>query len=314
MLKSILILQHTRVDPYAKFDRKIKENSVPPESSEWKEFFDTIGKKEEIDCKKIIQLGKKIHVLFSFAQTWNFFGTFSCKSEQEGYKSYEPEGFKGELRFKGYLIGGEFLKKIRKEVRIEINKKYFKLNYFEDWLSECELEFGTFVERNYFEDGRLLTRDKFTMVEILQRIKEELNRFAKGASEPEAEGGSDPAGGGYGGAGGSKGKGQKKPRKKRSDAGQKRGAKGSPEEASGSGAKGGSDPVGGDGGADGSKNKGQKRPRKKRSDAGKKRGAKGGPEGALGSGAKGGSDPAGGGDGGADGSKNKILGSDSDSE
>ena len=173
MLKSISILQHTRVDPYAQFDRKIKKNSVTPEpdSKEWKEFFDTIEKKEEIDCKKIFQLGKKIHVLFSFAQTWDFF-----------------EGFKGELRFKRYLIGGEFLKKIRKEIRIEINKKYFKLNWFEHWLSECELELGTFVQRMYFEDGRLLDREKFTMVEILQRIKEELNRFAKGASELEAEG------------------------------------------------------------------------------------------------------------------------------
>ena len=164
-------MQHTRVDPYAQFDRKIKKNSATPDSSEWKEFFDTIEKKEEIDCQKIFQLGKKIHVLFSFAQTWDFF-----------------EGFKGELRFKRYFIGGEFLKKIRKEIRIEINKKYFKLNWFERWLSECKLELGTFVQRMYFEDGRLLDREKFTMVEILQRIKEELNRFAKGASELEAEG------------------------------------------------------------------------------------------------------------------------------
>ena len=107
---------------------------------------------------------------------------------------------------------------------------------------------------------------------------------------------------------------QKRSRKKRSDAGQKRGVKDGPERASGSGAKGGSDPVGGEGGADGSKNKGQKRPRKKRSDAGKKCGAKGGPEGASGSGAKAGSDPAAGGHLGADGSKNKVLGSDSDSD
>ena len=52
---------------------------------------------------------------------------------------------------------------------------------------------------------------------------------------------------------------KKKPRKKRSDAGQKRGAQGGSEGASGpGGSKGGSDPAGGgDGGADGSKNKGQ---------------------------------------------------------
>ena len=52
---------------------------------------------------------------------------------------------------------------------------------------------------------------------------------------------------------------KKKPRKKRSDAGQKRGAQGGSEGTSGpGGSKGGSDPAGGgDGGADGSKNKGQ---------------------------------------------------------
>merc|ERR1719237_631500 len=52
---------------------------------------------------------------------------------------------------------------------------------------------------------------------------------------------------------------RKKPRKKRSDAGQKRGAQGGSEGTSGpGGSKGGSDPAGGgDGGADGSKNKGQ---------------------------------------------------------
>ena len=168
------------------------------------------------------------------------------------------------------------------------------------------------------------------MEEMLKEIKEELKGFEKGTSQPPGgyfgsqwlkrrnpEGaiaagaidGSDPAGSDNGASSL-----KKKPRKKRSDAGQKRGAKGGSEGASGSGAKGGSDPVGGDVGADGSKNKGQKRPRKKRSDAGKKRGAKGGPEGASGSGAKGVSDPAGGGNIGADGSKNKVLGSDSDSE
>lgn len=52
---------------------------------------------------------------------------------------------------------------------------------------------------------------------------------------------------------------KKEPRKKRSDAGQKRGAQGGSEGTSGpGGSKGGSDPAGGgDGGADGSKNKGQ---------------------------------------------------------
>ena len=72
--------------------------------------------------------------------------------------------------------------------------------------------------------------------------------------------------------------------------------------------------MGGEGGPDGSKNKGQKIPRKKRSDVGKKCGAKGGPEGASGSWAKAGSDPAGSGNVEAYGSKNKVLGSDSDSE
>ena len=67
------------VGPYAKFDRKIELNSVTAESSEWKEFFDSIEKKEEIECKKIFQLGKKIHCIFAFSQKWHFDEEFKGK-------------------------------------------------------------------------------------------------------------------------------------------------------------------------------------------------------------------------------------------
>ena len=198
------------------------------------------------------------------------------------------------------------------------------LNNFERSLHDRKLEFGVFVERMYSEQ-RLLDRSKYSMEEMLKEIKEELKGFEKGTSKPAGgyfaskwkksrnpeeaiapggKDGSDPAGGDDGASSL-----KKKPRKKRIDAGQKRGAKGSPEKATGSGAKDGSDPEGGNGGAPSL----NKKPRKKRSDAGKKRGAKVGPEGASGQGkAKVGSDPVGGDGGGADGSKNKCQGSDSE--
>ena len=224
--------------PCAKFDRKIEQNSE--ESSEWKEFFDSIEKKEEIDCKKIFQLGKKIHCIFAFAQKWQF-----------------------DEEFKGYFLGQKDYKEIHDEIKSETRFKNYFDQCFEKKLHERRLEDGVCVDRFYTEE-RLMCRTKYSMNHMLKSIKKELNRFSKGASDPGAQGGSYPAGG--------------------------------------------------DDGADGSKNKGQKRPRKKRSDAGKKCGAKGGPEGASGSGAKPGSDPAAGGHVGADGSKNKVLGSDSDSE
>ena len=107
-----------KIGPYAKFDRKIEQNSVTGESTEWKEFFDYIEKKEEIGCKKIVYLGKKIHCIFAFAQKWQF-------SEE----------------FKGYFIGQENFKEIHDEIRHEIRHSAVFLNNFErslqsyfDWL------------------------------------------------------------------------------------------------------------------------------------------------------------------------------------
>ena len=52
-----------------------------------------------------------------------------------------------------------------------------------------------------------MCRTKYSMNHMLKSIKKELNRFAKGASDPGAQIGSDPAGGDDG-ADGSKNKGQ----------------------------------------------------------------------------------------------------------
>ena len=148
MLNSISILQcfpkPEKVGPYAKFDRKIEQNSVTGESTEWKEFFDYIEKKEEIGCKKIVYLGKKIHCIFAFAQKWQF-------SEE----------------FKGYFIGQENFKEIHDEIRHEIRHSAVFLNNFERSLHDRKLEFGIFVERMYTEQ-RLLNRSKYSMEEMLK--------------------------------------------------------------------------------------------------------------------------------------------------
>ena len=185
MLNSISILQcfpkPQKMGPCAKFDRKIEQNSE--ESSEWKEFFDSIEKKEEIDCKKIFQLGKKIHCIFAFAQKWQF-----------------------DEEFKGYFLGQKDYKEIHDEIKSETRFKNYFDQCFEKKLHERRLEDGVFVDRFYTEE-RLMCRTKYSMNHMLKSIKKELNRFSKGASDPGAQGGSYPAGGDDG-ADGSKNKGQ----------------------------------------------------------------------------------------------------------
>ena len=141
-----------KVDPYSKFDRKIEGTT---ESSKWKEFFDYIKKKEEIGCKKIFQLGKKIHCIFAFAQKWHF-------AEE----------------FKGYFIGQENFKEIRGEILKEIRNSSNGLNYFERSLYKRNLEFGIFVEHTYLGRQRM-GRTNCTMKEMMKEIEEELNRFAE---------------------------------------------------------------------------------------------------------------------------------------
>ena len=141
-----------KVDPYSKFDRKI-EGTI--ESSKWKEFFDYIKKKEEIGCKKIFQLGKKIHCIFAFAQKWHF-----------------------AAEFKGYFIGQEDFKEIRDEILKEIRNSSNRLNYFETSLYKRRMEFGIFVEYKYLGRQRMC-RTNYTLKEIMKEIKEELNKFAE---------------------------------------------------------------------------------------------------------------------------------------
>ena len=43
----------------SKFIRSIEE------TQSWKSFFDSVERKEDICCKKLIQLGKKIYVIFA---------------------------------------------------------------------------------------------------------------------------------------------------------------------------------------------------------------------------------------------------------
>ena len=167
--------------PCAKFDRKIEQNSE--ESSEWKEFFDSIEKEEEIDCKKIFQLGKKIHCIFAFAQNWQF-----------------------DEEFNGYFLGQKDYKEIHDEIKSETRFKNCFDQCFAKKLHKRRLENGVFVDRMYTEQ-RLLCRTKYSMNHMLKSIKKELNRFSKGASDPGAQGGSDLAGGDDG-ADGSKNKGQ----------------------------------------------------------------------------------------------------------
>ena len=114
-----------------------------------------IKKKEEIGCKKIFQLGKKIHCIFAFAQKWHF-----------------------AAEFKGYFIGQEDFKEIRDEILKEIRNRSNRLNYFETSLYKRRMEFGIFVEYKYLGRQRMC-RTNYTLKEIMKEIKEELNKFAE---------------------------------------------------------------------------------------------------------------------------------------
>ena len=127
------------------------------ETQSWKSFFDSVERKEDVCCKKLIQLGKKIYVIFAIAQKWE------CN---------------------GYLIGQTLGGKICMEIHKKIKERPSILDLFAPWLFSCELEdVKKRGEMHYakifsFRDTRVEAfgwyRKKYTMAEMQQHIRKEL--------------------------------------------------------------------------------------------------------------------------------------------
>ena len=128
-------------------------------SQSWKSFFDCVERKEEICCKKLIQLGKTIHCIFAIAQRWE------CN---------------------GYLIGQTLGREICMEIHKKIKERPSILDLFAPWLFSCELEdVKKRGEMHYakifsFRDTRVEAfgsyRKKYTMAEMQQHIRKELKK------------------------------------------------------------------------------------------------------------------------------------------
>ena len=127
------------------------------ETQSWKSFFDSVERKEEICCKKLIQLGKTIYCIFAIAQNWEY---------------------------NGYLIGQTLGREICMEIHKKIKERQSILDLFAPWLFSCELEHvKKRGEMNYvkifsFRDTRVEAfgwyRKKYTMAEMQQHIRKEL--------------------------------------------------------------------------------------------------------------------------------------------
>ena len=135
----------------SKFIRGIEE------TQSWKSFFDSVERKEDICCKKLIQLGKKIYVIFAIAQKWE------CN---------------------GYLIGQILGREICMDIHKKIKERQSILDLFAPWLYSCELEYVKkrgemkYAKIFSFRDTRVEAfgwyRKKYTMAEMQQHIRKEL--------------------------------------------------------------------------------------------------------------------------------------------